>query len=154
MTTVIYDPVGLSPDWPDVAAVVLIGRERTAGGASICMGHGERLGRMEPGALGDLVLLPLDTPALVPLHDPVRQLVYGSPSADVRTVVVDGRVVVRDGELVGLDAARVNEQSRRYVVDAMAGERPADAAEIEAMVAEMYGRIEAQNLDVDAYLRP
>src|ERR1041384_7444405 len=26
-TTVIYEPAGLSPDWPDVAAVVLIGRE-------------------------------------------------------------------------------------------------------------------------------
>ncbi len=27
-TTVIYDPVGLPPEWPDVAAVVLVGRER------------------------------------------------------------------------------------------------------------------------------
>jgi predicted transposase YbfD/YdcC len=32
-TTVIYDPVGLSTDWPGVAAVVLIGRERAVGDA-------------------------------------------------------------------------------------------------------------------------
>jgi hypothetical protein len=96
----------------------------------------------------------VDTLALVPLHDPVRQLVYGSPSADVRTVVVDGRVVVRDGAPVGLDLAQVSASSRRYVVDAMAGDRPADAAEIEAMVGDMYARVEATELDVDSYLRP
>jgi predicted transposase YbfD/YdcC len=31
-TTVIYDPAGLPPDWPDVAAVVLVGREREVKG--------------------------------------------------------------------------------------------------------------------------
>jgi predicted transposase YbfD/YdcC len=39
MTTVIYDPAGLPPDWPGVAAVVLIGRERAAGDASTCTGQ-------------------------------------------------------------------------------------------------------------------
>jgi predicted transposase YbfD/YdcC len=39
MTTVIYDPVGLSPDWPDVAAVVLIGRERSVGDATSFTGQ-------------------------------------------------------------------------------------------------------------------
>jgi|JI7StandDraft_1071085.scaffolds.fasta_scaffold85882_2 predicted transposase YbfD/YdcC len=39
MTTVIYDPAGLPPDWPDVAAVVLIGRERSVGDASTFAGH-------------------------------------------------------------------------------------------------------------------
>ena len=31
--TVIYDPEGLPPGWPDVAAVVLVGREREVGGS-------------------------------------------------------------------------------------------------------------------------
>jgi predicted transposase YbfD/YdcC len=39
MTTVIYDPAGLSPDWPDVAAVMLVGRERAVGHASTYTGH-------------------------------------------------------------------------------------------------------------------
>ncbi|HEX3318469.1 MAG TPA: amidohydrolase family protein [Solirubrobacteraceae bacterium] len=136
--------------WPTAAQAL----EMCTAAASTCMGHGESLGRIEAGALGDLVLLPLDTPALVPLHDPVRQLVYGSPSAAIGTVVVGGRVVVRDGAPVGFDAARVTEEARRYVADALAGDRPADAAALESMVAEMYGRIEAERLDVDAYLRP
>jgi predicted transposase YbfD/YdcC len=38
-TTVIYDPVGLPPDWPAVAAVVLVGREREVGGANTSTAH-------------------------------------------------------------------------------------------------------------------
>ena len=38
-TTVLYDPTGLPPDWPDVAAVVLVGRERAIGDASTCTGQ-------------------------------------------------------------------------------------------------------------------
>jgi cytosine/adenosine deaminase-related metal-dependent hydrolase len=122
--------------------------------ASIHMGHAERLGRIEPGALGDLFMLPLDAPALTPLNDAVRQLVYGVPSADVRTVVVGGRIVVSEGTPTGIDLPRLNEQSTRYAVDALVGDRAADAAVIEALVAEMYARVEAIDLDVDAYLRP
>ena len=39
MTTVIYDPAGLSADWPDVAAVVLVGRERSVGDATSFTGQ-------------------------------------------------------------------------------------------------------------------
>ena len=37
--TVIYDPEGLPPGWPDVAAVVLVGREREAKGANASTAH-------------------------------------------------------------------------------------------------------------------
>jgi predicted transposase YbfD/YdcC len=37
--TVIYDPAGLPPEWPGVAAVVLVGRERAAGGERTPMTH-------------------------------------------------------------------------------------------------------------------
>jgi predicted transposase YbfD/YdcC len=37
--TVIYDPEGLPPDWPDVAAVVLVGRERDVGGQNTSTAH-------------------------------------------------------------------------------------------------------------------
>jgi 5-methylthioadenosine/S-adenosylhomocysteine deaminase len=134
--------------WPTAAEAL----DMCTSAASVCTGHGERLGRIQTGALGDLILLPLDTAALVPLHDPVRQLVYGAPSADVRTVVVGGRVVVRDGSAVGVDLAQLAERSQRYAVESMAGERLKDSATLEALVAAMYERVEAANLDLDAYL--
>jgi predicted transposase YbfD/YdcC len=37
--TVILDPVGLPPDWPDAAAVVLVNREREVGGERTCTSH-------------------------------------------------------------------------------------------------------------------
>ena len=37
--TVIYDPDGVPPEWPDVAAVVLVGREREAKGANASTAH-------------------------------------------------------------------------------------------------------------------
>lgn len=37
--TVIYDPQGLPPDWPDVAAVVFVGRERESQGRNASSGH-------------------------------------------------------------------------------------------------------------------
>jgi len=38
-TTVIYDPEGLPAEWPGVAAVVLVGREREAAGANASTSH-------------------------------------------------------------------------------------------------------------------
>lgn len=37
--TVIYDPEGLPPEWPGVAAVVLVGREREVGGVNASAAH-------------------------------------------------------------------------------------------------------------------
>jgi len=38
-TTVIHDPAGLPAEWPDVAAVILVGRERQAGGVNASTAH-------------------------------------------------------------------------------------------------------------------
>ncbi len=38
-TTVVYDPDGLPPEWPDVAAVVLVGREREVRGTNASTAH-------------------------------------------------------------------------------------------------------------------
>lgn len=37
--TVVYDPEGLPPEWPGVAAVVLVGREREVGGENASTAH-------------------------------------------------------------------------------------------------------------------
>lgn len=40
-TTVVYDPDGLPDGWPDVAAVVLVGRERTVKGTNTSTAHSD-----------------------------------------------------------------------------------------------------------------
>jgi hypothetical protein len=62
-------------------------------------------------------------------------------------------VVVRDGQLGGVDLGRLAAQSREYARESLAGERPSDASALEQLVAEMYERVEATDLDVDSYIR-
>lgn len=119
---------------------------------SAVAGHGQRLGRIEPGAKADLVLLRRGSLALVPLNDPVRQLLYGAPSRDVDTVIVGGRVVVRKGELVGVDTGRLIDQVKVHAHEALAGTATPESLELERVVSDMYGRMDARGLDIDAYL--
>lgn len=90
----------------------------TRGGAR-ALGLEARIGRLEPGYRADLVVHTLARPELLPLTDPVRNLVYSAGSSTVDTVVVDGRVVLRHGEFPHLDErqllARAGERSARLL---------------------------------------
>jgi 5-methylthioadenosine/S-adenosylhomocysteine deaminase len=80
-------------------------------------GLGDRLGRLAPGYLADLILVDLSGPHNQPLHDPAANLVYSARASDVRTVVCDGKVIMRDRTLLTLDkqeiVARVSESMER-----------------------------------------
>jgi 5-methylthioadenosine/S-adenosylhomocysteine deaminase len=118
---------------------------------SRCAGHGDALGRIEPGARADLLLLRRDALAFTPLHDPLRQLVFGATSRDIDTVVVDGRVVARGGEVLGVDVARVRRDAERYAAE----ERALAVGEVEALervVRDVFDRAEAAPHHVNAYV--
>lgn len=79
-------------------------RWATRGGAKV-LGYTE-LGKIEIGALADLVLIDLDQLGFAgALHDPVAAPVFAGDSHIVAYSIVNGEVVVRKGKLV-----RVNEQ--------------------------------------------
>ncbi|MEO1105424.1 MAG: amidohydrolase family protein, partial [Pseudomonadota bacterium] len=61
------------------------------------------LGRLQPGACGDVALLDGDAPSFLPLHDIRRQLVLCEAGRGVRHTVVGGRVVVMDGRVATID---------------------------------------------------
>jgi 5-methylthioadenosine/S-adenosylhomocysteine deaminase len=126
-------------------------RMATVEGSAVA-GHGNRLGRIAPGARGDLVLMRPGSLAFVPMNDPVRQLLYGAPSRDVDTVIVAGRVVVRHGELVGVDASWLIDRVKIHAHEALAGTATPESLELERVVSDMYARIDARELELDAYL--
>jgi len=70
------------------------------------------IGSLEPGKRADLVIIDLDEDNLVPLYDPVSHLAYAVEAADVRTVIIDGRVVLRDGVLTTADEREIRRQVR------------------------------------------
>src|SRR5262249_50037604 len=80
---------------PAIAALEMA----TIGGAR-ALGLDARIGSLEVGKRADVVVIDFDEDSLVPLYDPVSHLAYAIEAADVRTVIVDGRIVVAEGALV------------------------------------------------------
>ncbi len=89
--------------------------------AARVLGLEDRLGSLEVGKRGDIIVLDLDVPHLVPVYDITSHLVYAAHSSDVRTVIIDGRVVMRDRELLTLDEdeifARAREMAREIATE-------------------------------------
>ena len=78
----------------------------TRGGAR-ALGRDD-LGRLEPGAKADVVLLKNDaSPVSFPLLNPYGHVAFQAQRSDVHTVIVDGRVVKHAHRLVGADLAAV-----------------------------------------------
>ncbi|MBW2085045.1 MAG: amidohydrolase, partial [Deltaproteobacteria bacterium] len=67
------------------------------------LGMGDKIGRLAPGYLADLIVLDLDRPHLTPLYNPRSLLVYAASGADVIHSVVHGRVLMEDRRLTTLD---------------------------------------------------
>ena len=87
--------------------------------AARVLGLEDRLGSLEIGKRGDMIVLDLDVPHMVPVYNITSHLVYAAHSGDVRTVIIDGRVVMRDRVLLTLDEdeifARAREMARQIV---------------------------------------
>ncbi|MEM8854483.1 MAG: amidohydrolase family protein [Pseudomonadota bacterium] len=88
-------------EWPTAVEVL----EALWDGGSRAMRRPETLGRLEPGAAGDVALLDSNAPSFLPLHDIRRQLVLCEAGRGVRHTVVGGRLVVKDGQLLTIDEA-------------------------------------------------
>ena len=73
----------------------------TIGGAAMIRRND--LGRLAAGAKADFFLADAGHPAMRPLRDPLRSLIYSAGDRAVRDVYVAGRRVVHDGEVQGID---------------------------------------------------
>lgn len=78
----------------------------TAGGA-ILLGLEDEIGTLEAGKRADIIVVDLDAPHLQPLYDPYSTLVYSASGADVRDVIVNGRVLMKDRTFVTLDPEEI-----------------------------------------------
>ncbi len=76
-------------------------RMATKAGASV-LGFDNRSGAIRKGYLADLVLVDLKKSNLQPFYSP-DNLVYAAGGADVRDVIVDGKIVVREGHPLTID---------------------------------------------------
>ena len=75
--------------------------------AAKAVGLGDEIGTLECGKKADLILLDARQPHLVPLYNPVSQIVYSAKGSDVHTSIIDGRVVLENRRLLTLDLAHI-----------------------------------------------
>lgn len=102
------DPVALD------AETVL--RMATTWGASV-LGLEDQVGTLEVGKKADIIVVDLQVPNLCPVYDPMSALVYSASGADVKDVIVDGKVLMKDRKFTTLDPNEIMERVRHISSD-------------------------------------
>jgi 5-methylthioadenosine/S-adenosylhomocysteine deaminase len=85
----------------------------TLGGARV-LGMEKEIGSLETGKKADVILLELNRPHLQPAYNPISQLVYSAGGADVRDVIIDGKMVMENRKLLTLDEEEILEQAKEW----------------------------------------
>ena len=85
----------------------------TSEGARV-LGLSDRIGRLTEGREADLICIKVEGPHTAPMYDPYSHLVFAARAADVRHVVIRGRIVVRNRALQTLDLDRIEAQTREF----------------------------------------
>ena len=99
---------------PDALPAAQVLELATLGGAR-AMGLEAEIGSIEVGKRADLVVLDLAGPHAQPEDaDLVSRIVYSARAADVRHVIVDGRIVVRDGMIRTADVAEIRTNANKH----------------------------------------
>jgi 5-methylthioadenosine/S-adenosylhomocysteine deaminase len=86
-------------------------RAATEGSAGI-LGF-DRVGRLEPGWMADIVFLDIGHINYVPLRTPVLQVAFAENGAAVDSVMIDGRFVLRSGRMLTVDERLLGRQAEQ-----------------------------------------
>jgi 5-methylthioadenosine/S-adenosylhomocysteine deaminase len=78
----------------------------TQGGARV-LGMEAEIGSLEVGKKADVIVVDLNRPHLQPVYNVVSHLVYAATGADVRDVIIDGKIVMQNRQLLTLDEERI-----------------------------------------------
>ena len=105
-------------------------------GSARALGFGDRIGKLAEGYKADIVFLDLGHTNLIPLNDPVNQLVHSESGAAVDSVMIGGRMVLDHGTFPGIDVAALRRKisARLDELKEKTRELKALAAALEAVV--------------------
>jgi 5-methylthioadenosine/S-adenosylhomocysteine deaminase len=70
--------------------------------------HRDDLGRISTGAKADLLFWDATSMFMVPLRDPIKNIVYNAEAEDLREVMIDGTWVVRENRPITVDEQAAN----------------------------------------------
>ncbi len=92
------DPVSLD------AKTVL--KMATSWGAKV-LGREKDIGTLEVGKKADVIVVDARSPHMLPLYNPASALVYSANGADVKDVIVNGRILMKERSILTLDADEI-----------------------------------------------
>ena len=95
----------MNPEAVDAETTV---KMATINGAK-ALGLDRRIGSLETGKQGDIIVVDTRSPHMVPMYNPYSQLVYAARGGDVSTTIVNGRVLMENRTLTTLDVNQVME---------------------------------------------
>lgn len=77
----------------------------------------DELGSLEPGKKADLLVINPNTATMLPLHDPVANMVTSMRTENIESVMVDGRWLMRDRRILTVNEAEILEEAKRRAAD-------------------------------------
>ncbi len=98
---------------PTVMSANVVLEMATLGGARV-LGMEKEIGSLEVGKKADVVILELNRPHLQPVYNLPSHLVYSATGADVRDVIIDGKLVMENRKLLTLDEEEILRKVREY----------------------------------------
>jgi len=98
---------------PTVMPAQVVLEMATLGGAKV-LGMEKEIGSLEVGKKADVILVDLNRPHLQPIYNLVSHLVYSATGADVRDVIIDGKLVMENRKLLTLDEEEILERARQW----------------------------------------
>lgn len=97
---------------PDAMKAQMALEMATINGAKV-IGMGDKLGSIEAGKKADIILLDLNKPHILPLHNIYENIVYCAHDSDVDTVIINGRVVMEGRRVKTFNEVEVVENAVR-----------------------------------------
>ena len=91
-------------------------RMATINGAK-ALGLENEIGSLEVGKRADLILLDANKPHYFPRHNPTSSIVYSAQAADVRTVLVNGKILMENYNHKTIDVQETMQQAELMAFD-------------------------------------
>lgn len=79
------------------------------------LGLEKEIGSIEVGKKADIIIIDLNKPHLVPVHDIYSTLAYSVNGADVETVIIDGNLIMEERKILTIDERCVIKQVNSIV---------------------------------------
>ena len=76
------------------------------------IGLENRIGRLKPGYLADLIVFEKSAPYWIPAPDPMMTVLYAASSRDIIHLMVSGNWVMKDRTILTFDEEAVNRRAR------------------------------------------